>query len=154
MSDQTSVQQVSQTKSTTATQADVPPTVVRTGNPVLQSLIFAAAAAQIACFFVPWVKMLFVGISGYQISQLSSDELKLVWVVPVTALLAISAVVSKQFVRPLCQIAGATPFIALLYYCTREGTDLLQILDVGAYFTLFLGMVLIVLGSSAKQPKA
>lgn len=100
--------------------------------------------ALIGCFFLPWIKFIFGTPSGYELQQLPSDEAKLVWLIPATALVALVAAIAKQGVLVTAQIAGAMPFLALIYYRVKLGEELFQILQIGAYLSLALGAILFI----------
>jgi hypothetical protein len=100
--------------------------------------------ALIGCFFLPWIKFIFGTPSGYDLQQLPSDEAKLVWLIPATALVALLAAMIKKGVLVTAQIAGAMPFLALIYYRVKLGEELFQILQIGAYLSLALGVILFI----------
>jgi hypothetical protein len=85
--------------------------------------------------------------SGYQLQQLPSDQVKLVWLIPVSGLLPLIALAIRQGVAAMAGIAGAAPFIALAYYVTQYGRDLLGALQIGAYLTFMFAALLCVFAS-------
>jgi hypothetical protein len=121
----------------------------------IYSAIVVCSLALIGCFFLPWIDV-FMGnsASGYQLQELPSDEVKLFWLIPCGALLALLAAAVKQGVGPMSQIAGALPFLALLYYSVKIGQELFQALQIGAYLTLILGAALFVLPRFLKKPQS
>jgi hypothetical protein len=106
------------------------------------------------CFFLPWINLLFGRPSGYDLQQLPSEEVKLVWLIPLTALLALFSAIAKTGVLTTSQIAGAMPFLALIYYRVKLGEELFQILQIGAYLSLALGAVLFIAPRFLDKPKA
>jgi hypothetical protein len=110
--------------------------------------------ALIGCFFLPWIKFIFGTPSGYELQQLPSDEAKLVWLIPATALVALVAAIAKQGVLVTAQIAGAMPFLALIYYRVKLGEELFQILQIGAYLSLALGVILFITPRFLEKPKS
>jgi hypothetical protein len=120
---------------------------------MIHSVIMVCSLALIGCFFLPWIKFLFGTPSGYQLQQLPSDEAKLVWVIPVTALIALVAALTKKSVLVAAQAAGAMPFLALIYYRVKLGQELFQILQIGAYLSLALGAVLFIAPRFLEKPK-
>jgi hypothetical protein len=78
------------------------------------------------------------------LQQLPSDEVKLVWLIPLAGLLALFSAVAKKGVLAFAQLAGAMPFVALIYYCAKYGQGLIQDLQIGAYLSLALGAILFI----------
>ena len=111
----------------------------------VHTFIAVCSLGIIGCFFLPWITLFLGAPSAYQLQELPTNEVKLLWFIPGTALLPLFALLAKQAVAPMSQIAGAAPFVALLYYVAKFGTDLFQSLQVGAYLTLLFGVVLSVL---------
>jgi hypothetical protein len=123
-------------------------------NRNIHSIILVCSLALIGCFFLPWIKFLFGIPSGYDLQQLPSDEAKLVWLIPATALVALLAAIAKQVVLVTAQIAGAMPFLALIYYRVKLGEELFQILQIGAYLSLALGSILFIAARFSDKPKS
>lgn len=110
------------------------------------------AAGLAASFFMPWVKMFLGHPTGYDLQQLG-DAHKLYWSVPVFAAVAIVAALTKKSQRTAAQIAGAVPYVILIYWMAKfesNYTELLQNLDYGAYVALVCGGVLEFLGKRVK----
>ena len=95
-------------------------------------------------FFLPWINFLLGTPSGYDLQQIPSEEAKLVWVIPIAALAALVATIMKKGVSSFAQIAGAVPFLALIYYRVKLGEGFFQLLQIGAYLSLALGAILFV----------
>jgi len=114
-------------------------------NVNIRQFIGFFSLALIACFFAPWVQIFLGTPSGYQIQQLPSDEAKLVWVIPITALIALVSAISNKSVALAAQTAGAMPFLAAIYYRYKLGEGFFQALQIGAYLSLALGAILLLM---------
>jgi hypothetical protein len=106
------------------------------------------------CFFLPWIRFFLGTPSGYDLQQIPSDEAKLVWLIPGTALVALVAALTKKSVLVAAQSAGAMPFLALIYYRVKLGQELFQILQIGAYLSLALGAILFIAPRFLEKPKS
>jgi hypothetical protein len=108
----------------------------------------------IACFFLPWIQLFLATPSGYQLQQLPSDEVKLLWLIPLTAAVALVAAVTGKSMAIAGQTAGAMPFMALIYYAAKVGQGLFQALQIGAYLTLLCAAVLCIAPHFLSRPKS
>jgi hypothetical protein len=109
----------------------------------------------IGCFFLPWVSLLGGAPSGFELQKLPSNQVGYVWLIPGGALLACLAVVAKVGVRPAALVAGAIPYLALAYYCSQYGAVLLNSLQIGAWLTLIVAVVMLMLSLFlASKPKS
>jgi hypothetical protein len=156
MSDQPTVKNRPAPESPTATPTPSPDPKVAEWNKQIHAAISLSALAMFGCFFLPRLNV-FLGqtASGYELQQLPSDEAKLIWAIPARGLLALLAAVAnvKHGIEVTSQLAGALPFLALIYYGVKIGQDLLPILQIGAYLTLILGVALFVLPRFLKKPQ-
>gem|GEM_PF-5552939 len=81
------------------------------------------------------------GLSGSTLGKIGSQG-QLSWVILIMA--AISAI--THFVRPtkvLNVITGIVPLVMLMYFTSKMGSDLFQLLGVGAWLTIGCGVILI-----------
>lgn len=113
-------------------------------NRTVYSIIGFCSIGIVGCFFLPWIRLLFSDISGYDLQQLPGDEIKLLWLIPITGAISLVASITKQSVVVATQFAGAMPYLALIYYYAKFGQDIFQALRAGAVITLILGAVLII----------
>jgi Na+-translocating ferredoxin:NAD+ oxidoreductase RnfE subunit len=153
MSEQT---QISPTPPPTSNQeASPPPAAVKKMecNGAVQVVIALCGLGIIGSFFLPWIVFFGSEPSGYQLQQIQTNEVKLLWLIPASAFIALVAAIAKQSVRTASQFAGIAPFLALLYYVMKFGQDIIKILRPGAYLTLFLGAVLLVAPYFLKKAK-
>lgn len=118
----------------------------------LSPYLILCAAGLAASFFMPWVKIFLGHPSGYDLQQLG-DAHKLYWSVPMFAAVAIVAALTKKSQRTAAQIAGAVPYLILIFWMAKfesRYNELLQNLDYGAYVALVCGGLLEFLGRRAK----
>ena len=119
----------------------------------IRTVISLCALGLMACFFLPWIKLLFADLSGYQLQQLPGDGVKLLWIIPGMALVALITAIANQQVANGSQLAGMMPFVALVYYRFKLGDDFFQALEIGAYVSLGLGAVLFFLPRFLSKPR-
>ena len=113
-------------------------------NKTIYHIVGLSSLGLMGSFFLPWIKFLMATPSGYDLQQIPSEEAKLIWIIPITALLALVATIIKKGVSSFSQIAGAMPFLALMYYRVKLGAGFFQILQIGAYLSLALAAILFV----------
>ena len=118
-----------------------------------QIFMALCALGLIGCFFLPWISFLLATPSAYQLQEIPAMEIRLLWLIPVTALCLFCSILMKRGVRLAALIAGATPFLTLLYYLAKYGADLFQSLRVGAVLTLCLAGLLLILCGFLKTSK-
>jgi hypothetical protein len=121
-------------------------------NRNIHYMIGLCSLALIGCFFIPWVSFLVVRPSGYELMQLPERAVKWLWLIPFAGVIGLLTAITRKVVAPTAHIAGALPFIALLYFRAEQGKGLFQALEVGAYLTLFTGAVLFILPRFLKKP--
>jgi len=130
----------SESKPVTTTSAGVSPAVAITKG----QLISGCAFGLIICFFLPWVDLLVVKPSGFDLQQ-ADGSAKLFWLIPLLAAFALIAGLTGKSSRTAASVAGAAPFALLAYRLSIDGSDLLRVLAPGAWLSLALGLVLIIL---------
>jgi len=123
-------------------------------NRGVHSAIALCSLALIGCFFLPWIKILLGAASGYDLQQLPGAEVKFVWLIPVFAFLSLLAAVMRQSATAAASFAGIVPFLLLLFYGTQLGKEFLETLQVGAYLSLALGALLLILPQLLKNPQS
>jgi hypothetical protein len=110
----------------------------------LSHAISLCAAGLLVCFFLPWVNLLLVKPSGRDLAS-EGGKLLLLWSIPIFSAITILAGIAKQSQKTVAQLTGALPFIFLGLGLYDEGKDLMQGLELGAYISLGLGLVLFIL---------
>ncbi len=115
----------------------------------LSHLVTLCAGGLLVSFFLPWINFLGAHPSGFDIQKLG-DEYKLHWLIPLLSVIVIIAGLTKQSQRTAAQLAGAMPFVALIYWFNKFGSDLMNDLSYGAYLALACGAGLEVLSRRLK----
>ena len=88
--------------------------------------------------------------SGFDL-QKTGDYYKTLWLIPISCVITIAAGLAKQSQKSAALFAGVLPFFAAGYWLYQLGAQIfINILGIGAYFGLCLGLVLIVLSSRSK----
>lgn len=113
-------------------------------NAAIHSLVGLSSVGIIGCFFLPWIRILFSDASGYDLQRLPADGVKFLWVIPITAAIALVSAVTKQTVRGAGLFAGMMPFLVLYFYGSKIGKGIFDAMRPGAYLTLLLAAVLLV----------
>jgi hypothetical protein len=140
MSEQTTIEAPKQTTASTTTSAT---------SVTLLSLLLLGS------FFLPWINILGKPLSGWDIVRIEEFglEARLLLAIPLTGLFTfLGALVKPSQIKPVAVLTGSLPLIGLAFYWFKIGTDLFQLLGIGAYATLFVAVLLIILG--ANQSKA
>lgn len=109
----------------------------------LNQAVALCAAALLVCFFLPWINVL-VAVSGFHLAKEGGLHL-LFWLVPIFSALTILAVITKRSPKIAAQLTGALPFAALAYGYSKLGKDIFQIIALGGYLSLGLGLILFIL---------
>ena len=144
MSEEKVLEDTPQTETTPTPSPQLPAPGESERNRTIHSIILICSLALMGCFFLPWITFFLGTASGYDLQQLPTNEAKLVWLIPLTALVALVAAITRKSVLLAAQTDGAMPFMALIYYRVKLGEDLFQILQIGAYLSLALGVILFV----------
>jgi hypothetical protein len=121
-------------------------------NKNIRATLLASSSGIIGSFFLPWIKFILGKPSGFDLQQLPTNEAKLLWLIPVTAVIAFLASLGRKGIINTNQLAGVTPYFALMYYYCKLGCGLLEALQVGAYITLGCGAVLLIAPRLLKRP--
>ena len=102
---------------------------------------FLGALGMCAAFFMPWMTIFGLGVSGSTLGNIGSEG-QAAWIVLLLA--ALSAVTHfANPVKALNVVAGIAPFVMLFYYAAKMGDKLFEVLGVGAWLTLGCGLVLV-----------
>ncbi|MBA4150147.1 MAG: hypothetical protein H0X66_18725 [Verrucomicrobia bacterium] len=108
-----------------------------------QLLTFCAAGLLI-CFFLPWINFFGLNLSGFDFAKQGGKGL-LLWSIPIFCAITIFATLTKRNAKITGQLTGALPFFVLAYGLFQEGKDLMQVLGMGAWIGLVLGLALFIL---------
>jgi hypothetical protein len=115
----------------------------------LSHVVGFCALALLGCFFLPWLQILFARPSGFNFAQEGGKYL-LLWSIPVFCVLTFFAGITKTSQRAAAQFTGMLPFCFLGVGLYSEGADLMKVLTIGAYASLVLGLLLILLPTRLK----
>lgn len=117
--------------------------------------VLVCALGLLAAFFMPWVQLFGVGMSGYNLGQLGSYG-NYAWVIPILAGATILCSFTGVNNRVIGAIAGIVPLGAILYGLIRLGGEgghdatngvlkiAGQVLSVGAWLTIIFSIVIII----------
>ncbi len=131
-------------------------------NPQSSKPVLVCAFGLLAAFFMPWIQLIGVGMSGYNLGQLGSYG-NYAWVIPILAGATILLSFSGYNNRGVGAISGIVPLVAILYGLIRiagEGGDRAtqgvlevagHILSIGAWLTIILS-VAIIISAAEKSP--
>lgn len=134
---------------TQATVTEPQPSVVQNPALIAKYLVIACSVGLCACFFLPWVNIMFINLSGYQLAN-QGTELLLFWLVPGLAAIALLLCVLEQPFEVPAILAALAPFVILAWGLNKYGTELLQGIQPGGWITLGLSVVLFIAGSHKK----
>jgi len=107
-------------------------------------LINLCAAGLGVSFFLPWARFFGGNLSGFDLQKMG-DEQRLLWLIPIFCAITIFAGASKRSQQIAGQITGALPFCVGVYWYTKIGSDLFQMLTYGAFLSLAFGTALFIL---------
>jgi len=118
----------------------------------LQKIEVICAIGLFISFFLPWGKLFSFTGSGYDLAANFGGEAKFAWLIPLSSIVVIVVAFyehgtnTNDFGKTYSIIAGALPFIGLLYGLFQIGKDLFEVLAIGAYLSLMIGLILILSG--------
>jgi hypothetical protein len=100
-------------------------------------------------FFLPWANFFGANISGFDL-QKAGDGQKLLWSIPIFCAITIFAGIAKRGQQIAGQLSGVLPFAVGVYWYSKLGKDMFQILTFGAYLSLAFGLALVILARKSK----
>jgi len=113
---------------------------------VLQKVEVILAIAMLIAFFMPWGRILILTFSGYEIFVQAEGYDNLIWLLPALPIAIIIMTFFEKNARDEVVFAGIFPFAILYDYYSKMGNDLFQVMQIGAYITLVVGVLLILVG--------
>ena len=113
---------------------------------IFQRIEVLSAIALLVAFFLPWGKVFIFTGSGYDLGVHFSGEAKFVWSIPAGAIAIIALAFYRVNTKVISGITGILPFIIVGRAYTEIGKDLFQVMAIGAYLTLLVGVLLILFG--------
>lgn len=117
---------------------------LRTNVELRKQIAIVCSAILAISFFFPWFQLLFVKVSGLMLGNEPGLQ-KIVWLMPILALITFIAALSGTKLQGLGQIAGAVPFVFLGYALYENGGGFLQIILPGGWAALVSGAALFAL---------
>jgi hypothetical protein len=122
-----------------------------TFTPQAQRIIINLAATVVFfSFFLPWIIFLGSNMSGLDI-QKNFSSYRLVWLVPVLAVITLLLNMSGTNTNLVRRIAGLCPLGILAYALNQMGTDLFKIVGAGGWLAIIGGVVLICIPNIRKS---
>jgi len=99
-------------------------------------------------FFLPWARFFGANLSGFDLQKLGHEQ-RLLWLIPMFCVITVFAGIAKSRQQIAGQLTGALPFCVGVYWYTKLGRDLFQILSYGAFLSLAFGLALFILPRKA-----
>jgi hypothetical protein len=112
-------------------------------------LVSLCAAGLGISFFLPWANFFGANLSGFDLQKMG-DEQRLLWLIPIFCAITIFAGITKRSQKIAGQLTGALPFAVGVYWYSKLGSDLFQILTYGAFLSLVFGVALFILPRKSK----
>jgi hypothetical protein len=100
-------------------------------------------------FFLPWAHILFASPSGFDLQKDGGGQL-LLWLIPFFCVVTIVAGFANASQHVAARITGVLPFLVGVYCYSQIKDDLFHVLAVGAYLSLFFGLLLLILPKKSK----
>ena len=100
-------------------------------------------------FFLPWAHFFGVNLSGFDLQKMCDGQ-RLLWLIPIFCVITIFAGIAKRSQKFAGQLTGALPFCVGVYWYTKLGRDMFQILTYGAFLSLAFGLALFILPRKSK----
>jgi len=118
---------------------------------IFQRIEVLFAIALLVAFFLPWGKVFFFTGSGYDLGGHLSGEAKFVWSIPAGAIAIIALAFYHVNTKTISAVTGILPFIVVGRVYSELGRDLFEVLAIGAYLSLLVGVLLILFGVGVIQ---
>jgi len=101
------------------------------------------------CFFLPWINSFLGAPSGFDLAK-EGKQFAFLWSLPICCALTVAAGLAKRFQKEVALFTGLVPFFILIWGLDQAGKELFQILSVGGYAGLGLGLVMIIVALRLK----
>ena len=112
-------------------------------------LVNLCAAGLGVSFFLPWARFFGANLSGFDLQKLGGGQ-RLLWLIPICCAITIFAGLTKRGQQIAGQLTGVLPFCVGVYWYTKLGHDLFQILTYGTFLSLAFGLALFILPRKSK----
>jgi hypothetical protein len=100
-------------------------------------------------FFLPWAHFFGANLSGFDLQKMGREQ-RLLWLIPICCAITIFADASKRGQQIVGQLTGALPFCVGVYWYTKLGRNMFNILTFGAFLSLAFGLALFILPRKSK----
>ncbi len=121
-----------------------PPSENQSTSLNVSQAVNVCAAGLLGCFFLPWINFFLGKPSGLDFAK-EGGKFLLFWAIPIFCVLTIIAGITKQSQKIIARTTGELPFLILGYGLYQMGKDVLQIIEIGGWACLALGLVLFLL---------
>jgi hypothetical protein len=112
-------------------------------------LVNLCAAGLGVSFFLPWAHFWGANLSGFDLQKLGGGQ-RLLWLIPICCAITIFAGITKRGQQIAGQLTGVLPFCVGVYWYTKLGRDMFNILTFGAFLSLAFGLALFILPRKSK----
>src|ERR1035437_3388262 len=112
-------------------------------------LVNLCAAGLGVSFFLPWAHFWGPDLSGFDLQKLRGGP-RLLWLIPSCCSITIFAGITKRGQQIAGQLTGVLPFCVGVYWYTKLGRDMFNILTFGAFLSLAFGLALFILPRKSK----
>lgn len=116
---------------------------------ICNALVCLFALVLFGSFFMPWVTILGMPLSGLNIRQYFTS-FALVWLVPALAVLVLVLTPLGLNTTVFRRLTGLCPFGFLIYGMVRLGFDLPKIINYGGWLALAAGLALVLIPDARK----
>ena len=120
-----------------------------------KTLKFWLAFGMLGSFFLPWFTIMSSSLSGYELFM-NEQYREVYWFIGVIPFLAIILAFNYKLnkkVKSMAFFTGMTPYVVLGFGSLFLHINLFMLLSLGAYITLFLGIILISLSLQTNRKK-
>jgi hypothetical protein len=100
-------------------------------------------------FFLPWARFFGANLSGFDLQKMGNEQ-RLLWLIPIFCVITIFAGIAKRRQQIAGQLTGVLPFCVGVYWYTKLGRDMFNILTFGAFLSLAFGLALFILPRKSK----
>lgn len=119
--------------------------------------ISICAAGLLVSFFMPWIKVFFVSVSGADIAKAAGEfdigSGQFLWLIPVMAIVTLVAGLIKKGQNGLAILSGLGSLGFIIYVMAKvieeagdESDEIFSVIGIGIYLMVAMGALLLILG--------